>query len=104
MVRGSEGRGQGGWDASGGGEVLWDRVRVLSYRAVKCSGKGCDSCRAVAQVELKGVDRQFMAKVGRKATKAEKESLRPWYVRYWRLKHALTKQAGGSGQDEEDEM
>ncbi|CAG9466012.1 unnamed protein product [Pedinophyceae sp. YPF-701] len=51
------------------------------------------------KLELKGVDREFAARAGRKATKGEKESLRAWYVRYWRLKHALSRgsAAGADG-------
>lgn len=55
-------------------------------------------------MELKGVDKEFIQQMGRKATKAEKESLRAWYVRYWRLKHALTKaDPGGARRSEEED-
>jgi len=53
------------------------------------------------KVELKGVDRDFVTRSGRKATKAEKESLRPWYVRYWRLKHAISRQGGAADRDDD---
>ena len=58
------------------------------------------------KVELKRVDRDFLTRMGRKASKAEKEGLRPWYVRYWRLKHVLGRVDGGgasgmSGADDE---
>jgi len=51
------------------------------------------------KVALKGVDRGFLQRRGRKATKAEKEGLRRWYVRYWRLKGALGGGAGGTPGD-----
>jgi len=41
--------------------------------------------------ELRSMDLEFEQREGRKPTKAEKEHLRPMYVRYWKLKHQIGK-------------
>lgn len=41
--------------------------------------------------ELRSLDIEFEQREGRKPTKSEKEHLRPLYVRYWKLKHQITK-------------
>mmetsp|Transcript_1945 Transcript_1945/g.4593 ORF Transcript_1945/g.4593 Transcript_1945/m.4593 type:complete len:253 (-) Transcript_1945:53-811(-) len=41
--------------------------------------------------ELRALDVEFEEREGRKPTKAEKEHLRPLYVRYWKLKHQIGK-------------
>eukprot|EP00951_Prasinocladus_malaysianus_P004092 scaffold28929_cov29-Prasinocladus_malaysianus.AAC.4 len=41
--------------------------------------------------ELRALDIDFEKREGRKPTKAEKEHLRPMYVRYWKLKHQISK-------------
>jgi len=46
--------------------------------------------------ELRSIDLEFEAREGRKPTKAEKEHLRPLYVRYWKLKHQIGKLQGPS--------
>ena len=46
--------------------------------------------------ELRSIDLEFEAREGRKPTKAEKEHLRPLYVRYWKLKHQIGKLQGSS--------
>lgn len=48
--------------------------------------------------ELRSLDVEFEQREGRKPTKQEKEHLRPLYVRYWKLKHQISKlHAMGAG-------